>query len=53
MKKMFFIILLLCSAMGWSQDAFAKAESLFNSEQYEAAKPYINLYCKTTKKTPP
>ncbi|GAK92940.1 TPR repeat precursor [Nonlabens ulvanivorans] len=36
---MFFIILLLCSAMGWSQDAFAKAELLFNSEQYEAAKP--------------
>ncbi len=52
MKKVFFIILLLCSAMGWSQDAFAKAESLFNSEQYEAAKPIYKSLLQDNKKDP-
>ncbi len=36
---MLFIIILLCSAMGLSQDAFAEAESLFNLKKYEEAKP--------------
>lgn len=36
---MLFIALLLCGAMSWSQDAFAKAESLYNLKKYEQAKP--------------
>ena len=49
---MLFIILLLFSAMGFSQDAFAKADSLFNLDKFEEAKPLYTSLLLENKKDP-
>lgn len=41
MKKMLVIVLLLCSSIGLSQSAFAKAELLYTQKKYEEAKPLL------------
>ncbi|WP_438962441.1 tetratricopeptide repeat protein [Nonlabens sp.] len=52
MKKILFILIALCSAMGYGQDAFAKAESLYKIKKYEEAKPLFKALLQENQKDP-
>lgn len=49
---MLFILIVLCGAMGYGQDAFAKAESLYKINKYEEAKPLYKTLLLEDKKNP-